>query len=519
MLLKDMLRMTAGRVPDKPALIMGDKTLTYNELNLRVNRLAHALLDMHLRKGDRVAVLTHNCIEYYEIYLALCKIGGVMVPFNNLLREKEFLRDFEYIKPRFVFFEEEFTGTVNKLLDQIDSLGKAVCVTPGSKSSHLPYEPLMDGKSDEEPQVEVKPDDLMSIFLTSGTTGKPKGVMRTQHHNALNAMAGAVELALQPDDRALLLFPFYHVTLEDRFCHILRGNTIVIRREGKFDAREVLDLLSRHRISTCQFVPTMINTLIQEESIDQYDLSALRLILYAAAPMPVSLLKQAMERFKGSGFMQFFGQTETGPLTTALRPENHRLESEADQQRLASCGRPVMHFEVRVVNELDLEVPRGVVGELTVRGEAMTVGYWNLPEETAKLLNGGWLHTGDFARQDEDGFVYIVDRKNDMIISGGKNIYPREVEEVLYSHPSVLETTVIGVPDPHWGESVKAIVVLKPGMSTTDQELIRFCKENIASYKKPSTIEFRESLPKSPTGKILKRVLRDEYWKGQDRKI
>ncbi|BBO82031.1 putative long-chain-fatty-acid CoA ligase [Desulfosarcina ovata subsp. sediminis] len=519
MLIRDMLRMTTSRVPNKEALVMEETSLTYEQLNSRVNRLAHGMLGMSLRKGDRVAVLTHNNIEYYETYLALCKIGGVMVPFNNLQREKEFYRDFEYIKPRFIFFESEFASMVEKLMARISSLEKAICIGPAAASDHLPYESLMEGQNDQEPDVEVKPDDLMSIFLTSGTTGNPKGVMRTQHHNALNAMVGAIELGLRPDDRVLLTFPFYHVTLEDRFCHILRGNTIVIRKEGSFRAPDVLDLISRHRISVCQFVPTMLNTLLQDETIDQYDLSALRLILYAAAPMPVALLKKAMARFPTSGFMQFFGQTETGPLTITLRPEDHRMETEQDLQRLASCGRPAVHFDVRIVDEMDQEIPRGEVGELTVRGEAMTIGYWELPEESEKLLTGGWLHTGDFARQDEDGFIYIVDRKNDMIISGGKNIYPREVEEVLYSHPAVLEATIIGVPDPHWGESVKAIVVLKPGISTTAEELISFCKENMASYKKPSTIEFRDILPKSPAGKILKRVLRDEFWKEQDRKV
>jgi len=359
----------------------------------------------------------------------------------------------------------------------------------------------------------------MSIFLTSGTTGKPKGAMRTHRHNYLNAHAAAIELSLQPDDRVLLLFPFYHVTLEDRFCHILRGNTIVMRPAGSFRAPEVLELLARHRITVCQFVPTMISTLLQEKSIEDYDLSALRLILYAAAPMPVNLLKQAMKRFKNTGFMQFFGQTETGPMTTVLPPAEHRTETEADQQRLLSCGRIALHFESRIVDENDNEVAQGEVGELTVRGESMTVGYWQLPEETAKLMKGGWLHTGDFAKKDAQGFIYIVDRKNDTIISGGKNIYPREVEEVLYTHPAVLEATVIGVPDPHWGESVKAIVVLKEGKTATADELISFCKKNMASYKKPTTVDFSNALPKSPTGKILKRVLRDDYWKNQERKV
>jgi len=518
MAMKDMLRMTAARVPDKTALIMDDKALTYGQLNGRVNQLAHAMLEMKVQHGHRVVVLAHNGIEFYEIYLALTKIGAVMVPINNLLREQELIRDLSYIRPHFLFFDAVFTDTVDRIKGNIASLIDTVCIGAASSSGHRHYATLFNGQSDKEPQVPVADDDLMSIILTSGTTGKPKGAMRTHRHNYLNALAGAIEMGLKPDDRVLLLFPFYHVTFEDRFCHLLRGNTIVLRREGNFDPREVLDLLSRHRITICQFVPTMINTLLQYDGIDSYDLSALRLALYAAAPMPVNLLKQALKRLP-CGFMQFFGQTETGPLTTVLRPEDHLNQSDAGIQRLASCGCPALHFEARLVDDMNNEVSRGAVGELTVRGDAMTIGYWDLPVETEKLMEGGWLHTGDYARQDEDGYIYIVDRKNDMIISGGKNIYPREVEEVLYRHPAVLEAMVIGVPDDHWGESVKAVVSLKPDQTATQEELIAFCKQNLASYKKPKTVEFMDSLPKSATGKILKRVVRDEYWKNKDRKV
>ncbi|MFH1061079.1 MAG: long-chain-fatty-acid--CoA ligase [Pseudomonadota bacterium] len=518
MTMGDILRRTAGRTPDKTALIMEQSSLTYGQLNRRVNRLAHALLAQGLQTGDRVAVYTHNCLEFYEIYLALCKSGGVLVPINNLLREHELTRDLAYVRPRFIIYQAEFAPMVAKVMASTPSLEKAICLGAGGQAGHLDYERLMAGASEDEPEVAIDENDLMSIFLTSGTTGRPKGAMRTHRHNCLNALAAAVELGLTPDDRVLLLFPFFHVTLEDRFCHLLRGNTIVIRREGSFNAAEVLGLLAEHRISICQFVPTMINTMLQEKDIESYDLSSLRLILYAAAPMPVELLKAALQRFK-CGFMQFYGQTETGPMTTVLRPEDHRMASEADVGRLASCGQSSLLFETRLVDTQDREVPVGEVGELAVRSEAMTRGYWDLSEETDRLLAGGWLHTGDFARRDEDGFIYIVDRKNDMIISGGKNIYPREVEETLYGHPAVLEASVIGVPDPHWGESVKAVVVLKPGMDATAQDLISFCKANLASYKKPSTIEFRDALPKSATGKILKRMLRDEFWQGRDRNV
>jgi long-chain acyl-CoA synthetase len=235
--------------------------------------------------------------------------------------------------------------------------------------------------------------------------------------------------------------------------------------------------------------------------------------------MPVEQLKQAMKKFKCQ-FLQMYGQTETGPETTILRPEDHILEgTEAQLKRLASAGRPVLNYEVRIVDEKGNDIPVGEVGELIVRSESMTIGYWSLPEETAKTIQGGWLHTGDFARFDKEGYVYIVDRKHDMIISGGKNIYPREIEELLYRHEAILEAAVIGVPDGYWGESVKALVVLKEGMEASEEEIIDFCKDNLASYKKPRSVEFRKELPKSPTGKILKRVIREAFWKNEDRSV
>ncbi|MBU4567061.1 MAG: long-chain fatty acid--CoA ligase [Desulfarculus sp.] len=507
----DMLRRTAGRVPDKPALIMGEASLTYGELNRRVNRLANAFMGRGLVKGDRVAVLTNNCIEFFEIYLALCKSGGVLVPINNLLRLGELNQIMAYMKPRFIVYHKDFQELVLEVMDRHPSLESAVCLGGEPAPGHLEYEALMDNGSEAEPRVEIRGEDLMSIFLTSGTTGRPKGALRTHHHNCLNAMSAAIEVGVRPDDRVLLLFPFYHVTFEDRFCHLMLGNTFVLRREGSFDPAQVLDLLSKHRITICQFVPTMISSMLENKDIETYDLSALRLILYAAAPMPVELLKKAMGRFK-CGFMQFYGQTETGPMTTILRPEDHILEGAPKEvERLASCGRPVLMYEAMVVDETGKEVAPGQVGELVVRSESTAGGYWALPEESGATMKEGWLHTGDFARRDEEGFIFIVDRKGDMIISGGKNIYPREIEEVLYQHPQVREAMVIGVPDPHWGESVKAIVVLKNGVKVEAQEIIEHCKKNLASYKKPKTVEFWDSLPKSPTGKLLKRVVRDKF--------
>lgn len=515
----DVLRRSAQRFPGKTALIYGSRRWSYEAFNGRVNRLGDSLLKTGLRKGDLAAVLLHNGPEFFEIYYASAKVGGVFVPINNLLREAELRQVLQYLEPRYLFFDSEYRETVESMRKPVKAIEFPIEVHGASSSSFKAYEGLIEKGSPAEPEVSITDDDLASIFLTSGTTGLPKGAMHTHRHVYINAHVGAIELNLRYDDRVLMVFPFYHVTWEDNMRHVLMGNTIVIRKEGGFDPREVLDILSGEKITVCQFVPTMLSSMLQSEDIEKVDLSHFRMLPYAASPMPVELLKKTIRRFKCQ-FTQFYGQTETGPLITALRPEDHVLEgSERQLAKLASAGKPVLNYEVRIVDRDGKDVRPGEVGEIIVRSESMTIGYWKLPEETAKTIQGGWLYTGDFGRFDEDGYVYIVDRKNDMIISGGKNIYPREIEEVLYRHDAVLEAAVVGVPDDHWGESVRALVVLKPGKKATEDDIIAFCKENLASYKKPRRVEFRQELPKNPTGKILKRFIREEYWKGRDKKV
>jgi long-chain acyl-CoA synthetase len=515
----DIVRRSAHRAPEKTALIFGKREISYGELNQRVNGMANSLLKLGIGKGDRVAVLLHSCPEYFEIYYACAKSGGIFVPINTLLRESELKKICEYLEPRFLVFSPDYGELAQRFRGELTCTEFLIELGGESSSPFTRYETLVEEGGPEEPGVLVSDDDIMSIFLTSGTTGLPKGAMRTHRHAFIDNMVGAIELRLQYNDRVLMVFPFYHVTWEDNLRHILMCNTIVIRREGRFDPKEVLKILSGQKITICQFVPTMLSSLLQEEGIEDYDLSHFRLLTYAASPMPVELLKRTMTRFKCQ-FMQLYGQTETGPLTTVLRPEDHVLEgSEAEMARLASAGRPVVNYEVRIVDQDGNDVAPGVVGEIIVRSECMTVGYWRLSDETAKILKDGWLYTGDFGKFDDHGYVYIVDRKNDMIISGGKNIYPREIEELLYEHDAILEAAVIGVPDEHWGESVKAVVVLKEGKKVSEEALISFCKERLASYKKPRSVEFRVELPKNPTGKILKRLIKDEYWKGRDRRI
>jgi long-chain acyl-CoA synthetase len=515
----DIIRRSALRSPEKTAFIFGNDRTTYREFSDRVNRLSTALLKMGLKKGDMVAVLLHNSPQFFEIYYASAKIGAIFVPINNLLRPTELSQILGYLEPRSLFFDPDYEQMVGSFRDGETTTEFFIGLEGTRSSSFKQYNDLIEKGTPEEPEIPISEDDIMSIFLTSGTTGLPKGAMRTHRHAYIECLAGAIELGLHYEDRTLMVFPFYHVTWEDNMRHVLMGNTIVIRKEGSFNPREVLDILSREKITVCQFVPTMISAMLQIEGIEEYDLNHFRLLTYAASPMPVALLKRAMKKFKCQ-FMQLYGQTESGPLTTVLRPEDHVLHgSDAQMARLASAGRPILTYEVRIVDKDGKDVAPGEIGEIIVRSECMTVGYWNLPEETSKTIKEGWLYTGDFGRFDEEGYVYIVDRKNDMIISGGKNIYPREIEEVLYKHDAILEAAVIGVPDEHWGESVKALVVLKPGKEESEEGIIAFCKENLASYKKPRTVEFRRELPKNPTGKILKRLIRDEYWKGGERKI
>jgi len=505
----NILRRSASNFPDKHALVFGRQKITYAELNRRANCLAGSLTNMGLRKGDRVAVFLHNCPEFFETYFACAKSGGTFVPINNLLRHRELRQILEYLEPRFLVFDKDFISIIESSLHDLKCVEFPIVLQSAPESFHQ-YDELMSRGEDTEPEAGLTGDDIISIFLTSGTTGRPKGALRTHRHDVINMMACAIEMGIRREDRALLLFPFYHVTFADSLRHILMANTIVIRREGGFDAEAVLAILSAERITTCQFVPTMINAMLQVKSFETYDLSCLRLIIYAAAPMPVELLKKAMHMFECS-FTQMYGQTETGPCTTVLKPEDHLIEgSEARIARLASAGRAALDYEIRIVDEAGNDVATGEAGEIIARSEAMSVGYWNLPEETAKTIKDGWIYTGDFGRFDEEGYVFIVDRKHDMIISGGKNIYPREIEEVIYTHEAVSEVAVIGVPDDYWGESVKAYIVLKEGMRTTADAIIALCKGTIASYKKPRFVEFVSHLPKSPTGKILKRVIRDQ---------
>ena len=512
MTIGDLSSRNAIKFPEKVAIVSEGLTLTFKELNARVNCLAHFLLALGAKRGDRIGVLTHNCHQFIELYFAAAKIGAAFCPYNNHLRQGEIKDILDYSTPRFLVMDHDFVGMIDALRPHLESIERYICLQKAAQPFVDDYESIIRDGRREEPATHVLEDDLVSIFFTGGTVGRPKGVMRTHRHVMSNAVASVIELKVDYDERVLITFPLYHVAGEDNVIrHSFMPNTIHIRREGGFDAEKVLAYISREGITRCQFVPTMIHSLVQTPGAGNYDLSALQMILYAGAAMPVELLKKALTIFP-CGFTGMYGLTESGPVTTLLKPKDHVVDGiEKNVARLASCGKPVINYEIKIADESDNDLAIGQVGEIVCRSEAMTIGYWQMPEETARILRNGWLHTGDLGRFDEDGYLYVVERKDDMIVSGGVNVYPREVEEILYRHPGVSEASVVGLPDEHWGEIVKAVIVPRQGALLTEEEIIEFCGKNLASFKKPKSVDFWKELPKSPQGKILKKEIRRHY--------
>jgi acyl-CoA synthetase (AMP-forming)/AMP-acid ligase II len=511
MVVGDMLVRNANKFPAKTAIVSEEAVLNFKTFNERVNRLANTLLRKGLTKGDRIGVLVHNSHQFMEIYFAAAKTGGIFCPYNNHLMKGELIDILNYSSPKFLFLDDDYGKMIDALRPDINPVDHYICLKKPIFPYMDDYESIINTGDNSEPDIKISDDDVMSIIFTAGTTGKAKGAMRTHRHLMSDAVASTIELRVEYDERVLITFPMYHVACEDNIVrHSYMPNTFYIRREGGFNPEQVLEYISKEGITRCQMVPTMIHSLLQVPDVKKFDLSSLRLILYAGAPMHVELLKKALEVFP-CGFAQLYGQTESGPFTTVLKPEDHILDgTEKKIRRLASSGKPAINYEIRIVDENDKDVAVGEVGEIIGRSEAVMKGYWQMPEETEKKLKNGWLHTGDLGKIDEDGYVYLVERKNDMIISGGVNIYPREIEEILYKHPAVLEASVIGVPDEHWGEVPKAVIVLREGIAATSEDIIKFCGEHMAGYKKPKSVEFWKELPKSPQGKILKKEIRKE---------
>ena len=516
-LLGDALDRNARRYPNKMALVFEGKRYTFAQLRDRVNRLANGLLSIGAQKGDRVAVLAQNCSEYVEVYCAAARAGLVTAPVNWRFVEREVAKVVDFLEPHTLIVEAEFADMVETLRSRIPCVKNVICLG-GGRPGMEDYEDLIARSSPEAPPVQVGLEDLACLIHTSGTTGTPNEVMWTHRNWLAGVVDVIIEMHIQREDVALHVVPAFHIGFAwSMLVYLYRGCTQVVMR--RFDPPAVLDAIERERITSTIWVPTMIISLLQEPDVENRDLSSLRLIMYGASPMPVPVLERAISTL-GPVLMQVYGLSEQSGALSRLPREEHVLNgTEADRRRLASCGKEMLSDWVRIVDDQGMDVAPGQVGEIIARGPNIMVGYWREPEHTAQALRDGWLYTGDLAKMDEDGYIYIVDRKKDVIISGGENISSREVEEAVYIHPAVLECAVIGIPDPKWGEAVAALVVLKPGQTATEEEIIQVCQENLAGYKKPRTITFVESLPRTPMGKVMKEALREEYWKGYERRV
>ena len=497
---------------DEEAFVCGSERVTFAHFNGRVNSLIHALVSLEVEKGDVLGVLSWNRLEYPEIYGAAMKGGFIISPFNPRLRGEELDYLIRYSQVNTLFIGPELIPVINDLRPRLSKI-KNYIVFEDTAPGMISYHDLLKSHSSVEPDTHVTRDDPFLIFYTSGTTGVPRGSLYTHDRKLDNTYTKALELGAKPEDRHLMVLPFFHIGGDSHIWpFFLVGGCNIVISQRSFDPSVVLKTIEEEKATDMQIVPTQLNYLLLCPNLDAYDLSSLKRIYYAASPMPLELLKKAIEVF-GPIFSQGYGQTESGPQLSSLPRKAHQvLDRSAEEQKvLSSCGQPSLGVHMRIVDENGTDLKPGQIGEIVAQSDSIMVGYWNEPEETDKVIIDGWLHTGDLGYYDEKGYVYIVDRKKDMIVTGGENVYSREVEEVLYTHPAVLEVAVIGVPDPVWVESVHAVIGLRSGESTTEEEIIAFCKSRLASYKAPRSVEFVDSLPKNAQGKILKKEIRAKY--------
>lgn len=527
MILTETLTKALKLFPQKQAIVCGGKHWTYQEFCDRINRLSHCLKGFGIKKDDKVAILHPNCHTFLEAYYAIPQIGAISVPINYRLSPREIAFILQDSESKILIVDSMFKNQIDPIRKEIRGIEK-ILWTGGAKekvtddSIDLNYEEVLQ-KADLSPLPEppINGEDIAQIYYTSGTTGRPKGVMLSHKNVTTHALGTIAEIHLTDCDVWIHVAPLFH--LADAWATwavTWVGGTHVLVRE--FDAKVVLETIQREKVTLTNLIPTMLNLMVNHPDVGKFDYSSLRVLLSGGAPIAPEVVRKIVETFK-CDYIQTYGMTETSPyLTLSILKEHLRKLSNEDQLRFKSkTGREFIGVELKVVNEQGKEVKKDEkeVGEIIVKGDIVTKGYWKLPEETKKSIKDGWLYTGDMAVIDEEGYVTIVDRKKDMILTGGENVYSTEVENVLYMHPAILECAVVGIPDPKWGEAVKGIAVLKPGQKATEQEIIQFCKEKMTHYKAPKSIDFIKALPRTGSGKIHKKGLRDKYWEGYEKKV
>ncbi len=513
----DFLSIATSICPDRVVVVFERKKYTFSQLNERVGRLANALSSLSVKKGDRLAMLQVNCNQFVETYFAAAKLGAIYVPLNFRAKGNELTYMLNTAEASTLLVGERYIELVDSLRSNLTSVRHFISIESRHEGM-LYYEDMIASSPVGEIVTEIDDDDTTILLYTAGTTGVPKGVMLSHNSFAVYVLENVTPADPELEERNILTVPLYHVAgIQAMMAAIYGGRTLVMERQ--FDAKEWMELVESEKANRAMMVPTMLKQLMDHPEFGEHDLSSLKVITYGAAPMPLEVIKRALDAFPGISFINAFGQTETASTITTLGPGDHIIsgteeEREKKLKRLSSIGKPMSDVEMRIVDEDGRELPVGQVGEIVARGPRVMTGYWKDEEKTEKTIDkGGWVHTGDMGYMDEDGYFYLAGRAMDMIIRGGENISPEEVEAVLRTHPKVEEAAVIGIPDEEWGEQPRAIVVLKQGEVATAEEVIEYCRANLSSFKRPRSVVFTDELPRNPMGKVLKRVLQERYGK------
>jgi fatty-acyl-CoA synthase len=519
------LRRTAQLYAEKPAVVCGNEPFTYAQYRDRVNQLSHALRRLGVGQGDRVAYLALNCHRLLEGYYGVPQIGAILLCLNIRLGPQEIAFILNDAQPKVLILSQTLAPVWDAIREQCPSVQHVLVMEGRMEGREWPsYDEVIAAESTDAPDApEIDENDVAELFYTSGTTaGRPKGVMLTYRNLYAHALSAIITLNLNDTTVQIVgTVPLFHVNAwgSPHYLVAIGATQVVVPR---FDSQLFCQATQASHATHALLVPTMLNTLLNYPDLDRYDLSSLQRIILGGAPAPYSLIEQARRRI-GCECLVGYGLSETSPIISIAILKSTLLDrpQEERDRRQAMTGVPVVGTEIAIFDEGGQPVPHDGqrIGEIWVRGDSVMKGYWERPEETAAAFHDGWFRTGDMATIDDEGYINIVDRKKDIVISGGENISTIAVEDVIYRHPAVREVAVIGVPDPKWGEIVKAIVVLKPGQNVTAEELVQFCRQHLGGFEVPRSIDFMDELPKTGTGKIIKHELRARYWEGHESRV
>ena len=510
----DFLSIAFAICPDRDCMVFEGKRYTYATINDRVNQVAHALHGFHVVNGDRVGILSVNCNQYVESYFATAKLGGIFVPMNYRAKAEELEYMINRAEIKVLFVGSRYLDLVNSIRSQLPKVEHVISIDGEEKGN---YEELIAAQPIDDIMAEIADDDTTILLFTSGTTGRPKAVPLRHDAFVVYALDNVEPANPDIEERNILTVPLYHVAgIQSMFPAIYGGRTLVMMRQ--FELKEWMETVEREKATRAMLVPTMLKWIVDSPDFTKYDLSSLRVITYGAAPMPFDVIKKAIELMPQVQFINGYGQTESASTLTMLGPEDHRIKGTEEEKQTkwkrlqCSIGKPLSDVEIRIVDDADKGLPPHTVGEIHARGPRIMKGYWGDEQKTAQTMTkDGWLRTGDMGYLDEDGYVYLTGRADDLIIRAGENIAPEEVEEVLCCYHKIAEACVIPVPDPEFGQQPFACCVIKEGQACTPEEVMEFCRERIAGFKRPKGVVFVDELPRNAMGKVLRKKLREEY--------